>query len=154
MKAVLSKVTGGPETLVIEDIASPTAGPGQALISVKAVGVNFPDVLMIEDKYQSRPPRPFSPGGELSGVIEAVGEGVTNVKVGDRVLANTGWGGMAEKVALPANRLWHIPDSMPHDEAAAFILTYGTSFHALKHRGRVKAGRGASGRGRRCHRSG
>ncbi|MDP1872858.1 NADPH:quinone oxidoreductase family protein [Phenylobacterium sp.] len=140
MKAVLSKVTGGPETLVVEDVPAPTAGPGQALISVKAVGVNFPDVLMIEDKYQSRPPRPFSPGGELSGVIKAVGEGVTNVKVGDRILANTGWGGMAEEVALPANRLWHIPDSMPHDVAAAFILTYGTSFHALKHRGRVKAG--------------
>lgn len=140
MKAVLSKVTGGPETLVVEDIPEPVAGPGQALIAVKAVGVNFPDVLMIEDKYQAKPPRPFAPGGELSGVIEAVGEGVTNVKVGDRVLANTGSGGMVEKVALPANRLWKIPDNMPHDEAAAFILTYGTSHHALKHRGRVKAG--------------
>ncbi|MFZ5729790.1 MAG: NADPH:quinone oxidoreductase family protein, partial [Pseudomonadota bacterium] len=140
MKAVLSKVTGGPETLVVEDIPEPEVKAGQALISVKAVGVNFPDVLMIEDKYQARPPRPFAPGGELSGVIEAVGEGVTNVKPGDRILANTGWGGMAEKVALPANRLWKIPDNMPHDEAAAFILTYGTSYHALKHRGRVKAG--------------
>ncbi|MDZ4321738.1 MAG: alcohol dehydrogenase catalytic domain-containing protein, partial [Phenylobacterium sp.] len=137
MKAVLSKVTGGPDALVVEDIPAPVAGPGQALISVKAVGVNFPDVLMIEDKYQSRPPRPFSPGGELSGVIKAVGEGVTNVKVGDRVLANTGWGGMAEEVALPANRLWHIPDSMPHDEAAAFILwnettnTFAVDFPAI-----------------------
>ena len=140
MRAVLSKVTGGPETLVVEDIPSPEAKPGHAVISVKAVGVNFPDVLMIEDKYQSKPPRPFSPGGELSGVVKAIGEGVTNVKVGDRILANTGSGGMAEEVLLPANRLWHIPDAMPHDIAAAFILTYGTSWHALKDRAHLKAG--------------
>lgn len=140
MKAVLSKVTGGPETLVVEDIPAPEAKPGYAVISVKAVGVNFPDVLMIEDKYQSKPPRPFSPGGELSGVVKSVGEGVTNVKVGDRILANTGSGGMAEEVLLPANRLWHIPDAMPHDIAAAFILTYGTSWHALKDRADLKAG--------------
>ena len=140
MKAVLSKVVGGPESLVVEDVPAPEAKPGYAVISVKAVGVNFPDVLMIEDKYQSKPPRPFSPGGELSGVVEAVGEGVANVKVGDRILANTGWGGMAEKVALPASRLWRIPDAMPHDVAAAFILTYGTSWHALKDRANLKAG--------------
>ena len=140
MKAVLSKVTGGPETLVYEDVPAPEAKPGHAVISVKAVGVNFPDVLMIEDKYQAKPPRPFSPGGELSGVVKAIGEGVTNVKVGDRILANTGSGGMAEEVLLPANRLWHIPDSMPHDIAAAFILTYGTSWHALKDRADLKAG--------------
>ena len=140
MKAVLSKVVGGPETLVVEDIPAPETKPGHAVISVKAVGVNFPDVLMIEDKYQAKPPRPFSPGGELSGVVKAVGEGVTNVKVGDRILANTGSGGMAEEVLLPANRLWHIPDAMPHDIAAAFILTYGTSWHALKDRADLKAG--------------
>ncbi|MDO9430410.1 MAG: NADPH:quinone oxidoreductase family protein [Pseudomonadota bacterium] len=140
MRAVLSKVTGGPETLVVEDIPAPEAKPGHAVISVKAVGVNFPDVLMIEDKYQSKPPRPFSPGGELSGVVKSIGEGVTNVKVGDRILANTGSGGMAEEVLLPANRLWHIPDAMPHDIAAAFILTYGTSWHALKDRAHLKAG--------------
>ncbi|ODT59250.1 MAG: NADPH:quinone oxidoreductase [Phenylobacterium sp. SCN 69-14] len=140
MKAVLSKVVGGPETLVVEDIPAPEAKPGHAVISVKAVGVNFPDVLMIEDKYQAKPPRPFSPGGELSGVVKAVGEGVTNVKVGDRILANTGSGGMAEEVLLPASRLWHIPDAMPHDIAAAFILTYGTSWHALKDRADLKAG--------------
>jgi NADPH2:quinone reductase len=140
MKAVLSKVVGGPETLVVEDIPAPEAKPGHAVVAVKAVGVNFPDVLMIEDKYQAKPPRPFSPGGELSGVVKAVGEGVTNVKVGDRILANTGSGGMAEEVLLPANRLWHIPDSMPHDIAAAFILTYGTSWHSLKDRADLKAG--------------
>ncbi|CAN5783819.1 NADPH:quinone oxidoreductase family protein [soil metagenome] len=140
MKALLSKTTGGPETLSYEDVASPEVRPGFAVISTKAVGINFPDVLMIEDKYQMKPPRPFSPGGELSGVVKAVGEGVTNVKVGDRILANTGWGGLAEEVLLPANRLWHIPDSMPHDIAAAFILTYGTSYHALKDRAHLKAG--------------
>ena len=140
MKALLSKTTGGPETLSYEDVDSPEVRPGFAVISTKAVGINFPDVLMIEDKYQIKPPRPFSPGGELSGVVKAIGEGVTNVKVGDRILANTGWGGLAEEVLLPANRLWHIPDSMPHDVAAAFILTYGTSYHALKDRGHLKAG--------------
>ncbi|MDO9247056.1 MAG: NADPH:quinone oxidoreductase family protein [Phenylobacterium sp.] len=140
MKALLSKTTGGPETLSYEDVDSPEVRPGFAVISTKAVGINFPDVLMIEDKYQMKPPRPFSPGGELSGVVKAIGEGVTNVKVGDRILANTGWGGLAEEVLLPANRLWHIPDSMPHDVAAAFILTYGTSYHALKDRGHLKAG--------------
>ncbi len=140
MKALLSKTTGGPETLSYEDVDSPEVRPGFAVISTRAVGINFPDVLMIEDKYQMKPPRPFSPGGELSGVVKAIGEGVTNVKVGDRILANTGWGGLAEEVLLPANRLWHIPDSMPHDVAAAFILTYGTSYHALKDRGHLKAG--------------
>ncbi|MET3526693.1 NADPH:quinone oxidoreductase family protein [Phenylobacterium koreense] len=140
MKAVLSKVVGGPETLVVEDIPAPQVKPGYAVVSVKAVGVNFPDVLMIEDKYQGKPPRPFSPGGELSGVVKSVGEGVTNVKVGDRILANTGQGGMAEEILLPADRLWHIPDAMPHDIAAAFILTYGTSYHALTDRARMKPG--------------
>ena len=141
MKAVLSKVTGGPETLVYEDIPAPDAPkPGFATIDVKAVGINFPDVLMIEDKYQAKPPRPFAPGGELSGVISAVGEGVTNVKVGDRVLAQIGSGGMVEQVSAPAGRLTKIPDAMPYDIAAAFILTYGTSYHALKDRGHIKAG--------------
>src|SRR5688572_28012792 len=100
MKALLSKAVGGPETLVLEDIPEPQVGPGQALVQVKAVGVNYPDVLIIEDKYQFKPPRPFAPGGELAGVVKAVGAGVTNVKVGDRVLGNTGWGAMAETAAL------------------------------------------------------
>lgn len=140
MKALLSKAVGGPETLVLEDVASPEAKPGQAVVSVKAIGVNFPDVLMIEDKYQFKPERPFSPGGEISGVVKSVGEGVTNVKPGDRVLGNTGWGGMAEELALEASRLVKIPDSMPFDDAAAFIMTYGTSWHALKDRANLKAG--------------
>jgi NADPH2:quinone reductase len=140
MKAVLSKAVGGPETLVVEDVPSPTAGPGQVVVTVKACGVNYPDVLIIEDKYQFKPPRPFSPGGEISGVIKEVGEGVTNVKVGDRILASTGSGGMAEEVLLGAERVTPIPDSMPFDEAAAFLMTYGTSYYALKDRGDPKPG--------------
>ena len=140
MKALLSKVVGGPDTLVLEDIPSPVAGPGQAVISVKAVGINFPDVLIIEDKYQFKPPRPFAPGGELSGVVKSVGEGVTNVKPGDRILAQMGNGALAEEVVVPANRLTTIPDAMPFDEAAAFLMTYGTSFHALVDRAKLKAG--------------
>ncbi len=140
MKAVLSKEVGGPETLVLEELPDPVAGPGQVLIDVKACGVNYPDVLIIEDKYQFKPTRPFAPGGEVSGVISAVGEGVTRFKVGDRVLASTGWGGFAEKLALEEQRCTPIPDDMPFDEAAAFVLTYGTSYYALKDRGHIKAG--------------
>lgn len=140
MKALLSKQVGGPQTLVLEDVPSPEAKPGFAVVEVKAVGVNFPDVLIIEDKYQFKPARPFAPGGEIAGVVKSVGEGVTHVKPGDRVLGNTGWGGMAEELALEAARLVKIPDSMPFDEAAAFIMTYGTSWHALKDRAQLKAG--------------
>jgi NADPH2:quinone reductase len=140
MKALLSKEVGGPDTLVLEDVPSPAAKPGFAVVDVKAVGVNFPDVLIIEDKYQFKPQRPFAPGGEVAGVVKAVGEGVTHVKPGDRVLGNTGWGGMAEELALEAHRLVKIPDSMPYDDAAAFIMTYGTSWHALKDRARLKPG--------------
>ena len=127
MKALLSKAVGGPETLVLEDVPSPRPRPGFAVVSVKAVGVNYPDVLIIEDKYQFKPARPFAPGSEVSGVVKEVGEGVTHVKPGDRVLGNTGWGGMAEELALEASRLIKLPESMPFDEAAAFIMTYGTS---------------------------
>ena len=140
MKALLSVAVGGPDTLVIQDLPSPEPGPGAVVVSVKACGVNYPDVLIIEDKYQFKPPRPFSPGGEISGVVKAVGEGVTHLKVGDRVLGNTGSGGMAEEIAVDAGRLTPIPISMPFDEAAAFMMTYGTSYYALKDRGHLKAG--------------
>jgi NADPH2:quinone reductase len=140
MKAVLSKTAGGPETLVLEDVPAPQPGPGQALIEVKACGVNFPDVLIIEDRYQVKPPRPFSPGAEVAGVVRAVGEGVTGVRPGDRVLGNTSWGGMAELAVAPAARLAHMPDAMPFDEAAGFILTYGTSYYALKWRAQIRPG--------------
>ena len=140
MKALLSKEVGGPDTLVLEDVPAPEPKPGFAVVEVKAVGVNFPDVLIIEDKYQFKPQRPFAPGGEISGVVKAVGEGVSNVKPGDRVLGNTGWGGMAEQLALEAHRLVKIPDAMPFDDAAAFIMTYGTSWHALKDRAQLQPG--------------
>jgi NADPH2:quinone reductase len=140
MKALLSRVVGGPETLVIEEIASPVAGKGEVLIAIAACGVNYPDSLIIEDRYQFKPQRPFAPGSEVSGVVEAVGEGVAHLKVGQRVLASTVWGGMAEKVAVEARRCAPIPDAMPFDEAAAFLMTYGTSYYALANRGALKAG--------------
>src|SRR3954471_5046522 len=110
MKAMLSRRIGGPETLVLEELPDPKPGPGEVLLAVKACGVNYPDVLIIEDKYQFKPERPFAPGGEVSGVVTAVGEGVTSLKVGQRVLASTGQGGMAEQVALDAARCTPIPD--------------------------------------------
>ena len=140
MKAVLSKVVGGPETLVLEELPDPVPAAGQVLIDVKACGVNYPDLLIIQDMYQFKPSRPFAPGGEVSGVVAALGEGVTSLKVGQRVLASTGWGGMADKLAVEAARCTPIPDAMPFDEASAFILTYGTSYYALKDRGFLKPG--------------
>jgi NADPH2:quinone reductase len=140
MKAVLSKAPGGPESLVIEDIADPQPREREAVIRIAACGVNFPDSLIIADKYQIRPPRPFSPGGEVAGVVESVGAGVVGLKVGERVLAWPGWGGMAEKVAVEDTRALRIPDAMPFDEAAALLFTYGTTFHAFADRGRLKPG--------------
>ena len=140
MKAVLSKVSGGPECLVIEDIPAPRPSRGEVLIEVKAVGVNYPDVLIIEDKYQYKPARPFSPGAEVSGTVTAVGEGVSDLKIGDRVLAYCGWGGMAEQHIVASKYCTSIPDTMPFEEAAALIFTYGTAYYALKLRGQIQAG--------------
>lgn len=140
MKALLSTKVGPPEALEYGDAPDPVAGEGEVVIAVKAAGVNFPDALIIEDKYQFKPERPFAPGGEIAGVVESVGPGVTNVKVGQRVIGSLGWGGMAEKVKTQAQRVIPIPDAMPFDEASAFILTYGTSYYALKDRGALKAG--------------
>ena len=134
MKALLSKTPGEPETLVMEDINSPTAGKGQVVISVKAIGVNFPDSLIIKDMYQFKPERPFSPGGEVSGTVKEVGEGVSHLKVGQRVIGSCGWGGMREELALDAGRCIPIPDTVPFEEAAAFVMTYGKSYYALKDR--------------------
>ena len=140
MKALLSKAPGGPDTLVLEDIQSPVAGKGQVVISVKAIGVNFPDSLIIQDMYQFKPERPFSPGGEVSGVIKSLGEGVTSLQVGQRVIGSCGWGGMREELALDAGRCIPIPDSVPFNDAAAFVMTYGTSYYALKDRADPKPG--------------
>lgn len=140
MKAVLSKTPGGPEALVIETVDAPTPGDGDVLVDVKAIGVNYPDVLIIQDMYQFKPERPFSPGGEISGVVKAVGKDVTRVKVGDRVMGSTGWGGMAEQIVVDQNRVRPFPESMSFEEAAALLMTYGTSYYALKDRGNCKAG--------------
>lgn len=140
MRAVVCKSYGPPETLVVEELASPTPSPGEIVVSVKAAGVNFPDVLIIENKYQLKPPLPFSPGSELAGVVKAIGDGVTNVKPGDRVLAITGFGAFAEEVKVDATRAIAIPDAMDFVTAASFGLTYCTSDHALRDRGALQPG--------------
>ena len=150
MKAVLCKEIGMPEDLVVEDVPSPRPGKGQVALSVKAAGVNFPDILIIQGKYQFKPEFPFSPGGEVAGVVKEAGEGVTSLKPGDRVIASSGWGGFAEELVVDADRTIAMPDEMDFIPASAFVLTYGTSYHALKDRAQLKAGEtmlvlGASG---------
>jgi NADPH2:quinone reductase len=140
MKAMLSKAPGGPQTLLLEDLPDPKPKAGEVVIAVKACGVNYPDLLIIEDRYQFKPERPFAPGGEVAGVVEAVGEDVTGIKVGDRVIGSTISGGMSEKLAVEAARCTPMPANMPFDEASALILTYATSIHALKDRAKLKKG--------------
>jgi NADPH:quinone reductase-like Zn-dependent oxidoreductase len=139
MKALLSTATGGPETLTMGELPDPVAGPGQVLVAVKAASINYPDVLIIEDKYQFKPPRPFAPGGEVAGVVEAVGEGVTGFAMGDRVIALCGNGGLAEKVAVSIFSCFKMPDAMPFEDGASLLLTYGTSAHAYRDRAHIKA---------------
>lgn len=150
MKAVLCKAFGPAETLVLEEVANLEPKKTEVVLDVHAAGVNFPDSLIIEGKYQFKPPFPFSPGGEAAGVINAVGEKVSQFKVGDRVMALTGWGSFAEQVAVPAYNVLPMPAGMDFTTAAAFSMTYGTSMHALKQRGNLQAGEtllvlGASG---------
>lgn len=140
MKAVLCKEFGPPESLVIEEVADPKPGPGQVVVDVQATGVNFPDVLIIQNLYQFKPELPFSPGGEVAGVISELGEGVSGVNVGDAVIAMTGHGGMAEKIAVDAGRLMPLPDGIEPTVAASFCMTYGTSYHALKQRAQLQPG--------------
>jgi NADPH2:quinone reductase len=140
VRAVLCKAFGPPESLVVEDIPSPTPGPGEVVISVRAASVNFPDVLIIQNRYQFKPPLPFSPGSEAAGVVKDVGEGVTNVKPGDRVMAVTIYGAFAEEVKTEARRILPIAGGMDDVTASAFVLTYGTSDHALRDRGQLHAG--------------
>src|ERR1700683_1954696 len=139
MKALLSQHPGGPETLVLEDIPEPVPGPGEVRVAVYACGVNYPDLLIIQDLYQYKPPRPFAPGAEVAGVVDVVGEGVEQVRAGDRVALSPARSGMAEKAVGRASNCWKIPDSMPFDQAAALLMTYGTSQHALKDRAQLKA---------------
>ncbi len=140
MKAVLCKTYGPPESLVVEELASPVAGPSEVVLSMKAASVNFPDVLIIQNKYQVKPPLPFSPGSELAGIVKSVGDGVTAFKPGDAVMAITGYGAFAEEVKADAARLLPIPAGMDFASAAAFGLTYATSEHALCDRGALQAG--------------
>ncbi|MDQ5849963.1 MAG: NADPH:quinone oxidoreductase family protein, partial [Pseudomonadota bacterium] len=150
MKAVVCKQHGPPDSLVLEELPSPTAGPGEVVVSVKAASLNFPDVLIIQNKYQFKPPLPFTPGSELAGVVKEVGEGVRAFRPGDKVMAFTTYGAFAEEAKTEASRLIPLPDKMDFVTAAAFLLTYATSDHALRDRGALKAGEtllvlGASG---------
>ena len=140
MKALLSHEPGGPDTLRLDELPEPTPGPGELLIRVRAAAINFPDVLIIEDKYQLKPPRPVAPGGELSGEIEAIGDGVEGWSVGDRIIAVTGFGALAEKVVIPARSAFRLPEERSFEEGAALLLTYATSIHAVLDRGKLQAG--------------
>ncbi len=140
MKALLCKRHGLPDTLVVEEAPDPVPGAEEVVIDMKAAGVNFPDVLIIQNKYQFKPELPFSPGAEVAGVVSAVGPGVQSLKPGDRVMGSCGHGGFAEKVLVKANKTLRIPDGIDFDVAAAFTLTYGTSWHALVDRGALAAG--------------
>lgn len=140
MKALLSVEPGGPETLRLSELPAPVAGPGQLLVRVKACAINYPDVLIIEDKYQFKPVRPFAPGGEIAGVVERVGEGVDSWSEGDRLIAMLGHGGLAEQVVVAAASALRLPPERSFVEGSALILTYATSIHALLDRGRLQAG--------------
>jgi NADPH2:quinone reductase len=140
MKAVLCRVYGPPESLAIEEVESPTPGRRQVVVSVRASGVNFPDTLIIQGKYQFKPPLPFSPGGEVSGIVKEVGSGVEHVKVGDRVIASAAFGGFAEEFVADADTLVSMPDDMDFDTASSLVMTYGTCLYALKDRGNLHPG--------------
>lgn len=140
MRAVLCKAYGPPESLVVEDVASPQPGRGEVVVAMRAAGVNFPDLLIIENKYQFKPPLPFSPGSEMAGVVKSVGADVTAWKPGDAVMAFTTYGAFAEEVKTDARRLLPLPAGMDYATAAAFGLTYATSDHALRDRAALRAG--------------
>ena len=140
MKALLCKTHGLPETLSLEEVDSPSPGPGQLLIQVKACGVNFPDSLIIQNLYQFKPELPFAPGGEVSGIVKSVGEGVQHVKPGDHVFALTGWGGFAEEVVADAFKTLPMPPGMDFVTGATTMYTCGTSLHALKQRAQLQEG--------------
>src|SRR5262245_30468839 len=134
MKAIVATRWSEPSDLEYRDVPEPELGPGQVLVETRAIGCNFPDILMVQGKYQVKPPLPFSPGHEIAGVIRAVGSGVTRVRPGQRVLASLEWGGYAERAVSAAERVHPIPDAMPFDHAAAFYVVYQTSYAALVRR--------------------
>lgn len=140
MKALLSTRPGGPETLALGDLPEPEPGASEVVVSMRACGVNFPDALIIADQYQIRPPRPFAPGGEIAGVISSVGAEVRGLAPGDRVLAMTGWGGMAETVKVAATVCTRLPETMSFEHGATLMATYGTVHYALSRRARLQSG--------------
>ena len=140
MKAVVCNAWGMPDTLVVEELPEPTPGPGQVVLDVMAAGVNFPDVLIIQGKYQFKPALPFTPGSELSGVVRAVGAGASHLTVGDKVIAFSAQGAFAQQIAVPAQACMPMPPGMDFDTAAAITLTYGTSHHAVVDRAALKPG--------------
>jgi NADPH2:quinone reductase len=150
MKAILCNRFCTPNELELADIPEPQARPGEAVVRIKAAALNFFDTLIIAGKYQHKPPFPFSPAAEFSGVVESVGPGVTTVAPGDRVMANTGWGAAREAVAVSAELLVKLPDDLDFDRAAGLTVTYGTTLYALRVRAELQAGEtlvvlGASG---------
>ncbi|PZM97221.1 MAG: NADPH:quinone oxidoreductase, partial [Actinobacteria bacterium] len=140
MRAILCRELGGPEKLVEAEVPDPVATPGHVVVEVHAAGVNFPDGLMVAGAYQTKPELPFIPGFEVAGVVRAVGDGVSELAVGDRVAAFCGIGGYAEQVAVPATRVHRVPEGMDLSHAAIFPVVYGTSYHALVDRARLRAG--------------
>ncbi|MGN6850054.1 MAG: NADPH:quinone oxidoreductase family protein [Sphingomicrobium sp.] len=138
MRALLSFEPGGPETLRIEEVPEPVPGPGELLVRVRACSINYPDVLIIEDKYQLKPQRPFAPGGEIAGEVITAGEGVSGWSVGDRMIAVLGFGGLAEQVIVPADRAIPLPPRRSFEEGSALLMTYATAIHALVDRGRLE----------------
>ena len=140
MKALLSHQPGGPETLRVDDVPEPRPRTGELLVRVRACAINYPDVLIIEDKYQLKPARPFAPGGEIAGEVIAAGEGVTGWAAGDRLIAALGFGGLAEQVVVPADRAIPLPAARSFEEGSALLMTYATAIHALVDRGRLQPG--------------
>ena len=140
MRALLSEAPGGPETLALRNLPQPVAGAGELLVRVRACAMNFPDVLIIEDKYQLRPTRPFAPGGEFAGEVIGVGEGVSGWTEGDRLIVATGFGGLAEQVVISAQNAIRLPAERSFEEGSALLLTYATVIHALVDRGKLQAG--------------
>ena len=140
MKALRTHAVGGPETLVLDEVETPSPAKGQVLVDVKACAINYPDTLMIRDLYQFKPERPYAPGGEIAGIVEAVGDEVDGVAVGDPVMAGIGHGGLAQKVVVPADRMFAVPDGVSFEKAASLLMTYGTTVHGLKDRGRIQKG--------------
>lgn len=140
MKAIICSQWCEPQDLVLADLPDPVAGPGEVVIAIKAAALNFFDILMVQGKYQTKPPFPFSPVSEIAGVVESVGSGVTDLKVGDRVAAYVSYNGAREKVAVPNEQVLKIPDSLDFDRAAGLIIIYATALHALQDRANPKPG--------------